>query len=197
MQLRLTYQGPLLGANGKNTRAKHKHEIRKCFHRQLKRFWEIHPALAKASLQDGNNPAQYYMILPYLSEKFSRYGYSFVPLVSALFTVNCSISVLLLRPDPPGQIIRSGDIDNRLKTVFDALRVPQTKDELGGYQAPDDDEHPMFCLLEDDKLIHHVSLETDTLLEPVSQTGNDNDVRVIVKADIQPYFLTRENSVFG
>jgi len=197
MQLRLTYQGSLLGANNKNTRAGHKHEIRKCFHHQLKRFWELHPALSNLSLQDANNPAHYYMIVPYLAEKFSRYGYRFVPLVSAFFVVNCSISILLLRPDPPGQIIKSGDLDNRLKTVFDALRVPQSQDELGDYDTPADDENPMYCLLEDDKLIHHVSMETDTLLEPVSDTENNNDVRLLVKADIQPYFLTRENSVFG
>lgn len=103
----------------------------------------------------------------------------------------------MLRPDSPGQIINSGDLDNRLKTVFDALRIPQSKDELGGYDIPDKDEAPMFCLLEDDKLINHVSMETDTLLEPVSSPATENDVRLVIKADIQPYFLTRENSIFG
>ena len=197
MQLRLTYQGSLLGANGKNTRADHKHEIRKCFHKQLKRFWELHPVLSKLSLQDANCPTRHYMIIPYLSEKFGRYGYNFVPLISEFFVVSCSLSILLLRPDSPGKIIRSGDLDNRLKTIFDALRIPQSQDELGGHETPSDDEHPMYCLLEDDRLVTHVSIETDTLLEPVSNTPNANDVHLVIRVDVQPYFLTRENSVFG
>lgn len=197
MQLRLTYQGSLLGANRTHTRAEHKHEIRKCFHGQLKRFWELHPVLAKLGIQDAQDPNQYYLILPYLSEKFSQYGYKFVPLVSEFFVVSCSISILLLRPDLPGRIIGSGDLDNRLKTVFDALRIPQSRDELGGHEVPGEDEIPMYCLLEDDKLITHVSVETDTLLEPVTNASNSNDVRLVIKADIQPYYLTRENSVFG
>lgn len=137
------------------------------------------------------------MIVPYLSDKFNKYGYNFVPLVSEFFVLNCSISILLLRPDSPGKIIKSGDLDNRLKTVFDALRMPQSREELGGFEHPSDDESPMYCLLEDDRLVTHVSVETDTLLEPVSDAPNDNDTRLVIKVDISPYFLTRENSVFG
>ena|ERR1700720_2532445 len=44
MEFRLTYEGLLLGASGNNKRAKHKHEIRKVFHKQLRRIFEIHPA---------------------------------------------------------------------------------------------------------------------------------------------------------
>ena len=36
MEFRLTYEGTLLGASKNNTRAKHKHEIRKIFHKQLR-----------------------------------------------------------------------------------------------------------------------------------------------------------------
>jgi hypothetical protein len=44
----------------------------------------------------------------------------------------CSLSILFLRHEPQGGIIQSGDLDNRINTLFDALRIP---DEL---QIPDD-----------------------------------------------------------
>ena len=40
MRFNLTYQGSLYGSSTKSPRAKHKQEIRKVFHRQLKRLWE-------------------------------------------------------------------------------------------------------------------------------------------------------------
>src|SRR3990170_447020 len=45
MEFRLTYEGQLLGASRSNTRAEHKHEIRKVFHRQLRQLWTISPHL--------------------------------------------------------------------------------------------------------------------------------------------------------
>lgn len=33
------------------------------------------------------------------------------------------MEITLLRPEPPGSIVSSGDIDNRLKTLFDALEL--------------------------------------------------------------------------
>jgi hypothetical protein len=44
MEFRLTYEGILLGASRENKRAKHKHEIRKIFHKQLRRLASQHPA---------------------------------------------------------------------------------------------------------------------------------------------------------
>jgi hypothetical protein len=45
MEFRLTYAGPLLAASQHDPRTNHKHEIRKRFHPQLKRLWEITPWL--------------------------------------------------------------------------------------------------------------------------------------------------------
>lgn len=48
MDFRLTYEGILLGATVGNNRPKHKHELRKHFHKQLLRFWQTHPYLKDA-----------------------------------------------------------------------------------------------------------------------------------------------------
>jgi hypothetical protein len=75
----------------------------------------------------------------------------------------------MLRPEPPGSILtQAGDIDNRLKTLFDALKVPAEPDALPSNDNPKEDEKPFFCLLEDDNLITKISVETDRLLEQCS-----------------------------
>ncbi len=93
--------------------------------------------------------------------------FAFVPLVSAEMNVVAELSITLLRPEPPGGLItQGGDIDNRLKTLFDALTVPRQSNALPSGVAPTKDESPFFCLLEDDNLITSVSVRTEQLLEP-------------------------------
>ena len=80
------------------------------------------------------------------------------------------LDITFIRQQQPGQLVnQGGDIDNRIKTLFDALRVP-TKSEvtqLGEYLQSD--EFPMFCLFEDDFLISSANIETDRLLRPAKE----------------------------
>jgi hypothetical protein len=48
MEFRLTYEGKLMGASRNNMRASHKHELRRVFHKQLLRLWQIQPYLKDA-----------------------------------------------------------------------------------------------------------------------------------------------------
>jgi hypothetical protein len=193
MRFHLTYEGLLYGSST----APHKHEIRKKFHPQLKRLWantwldravygrwDIEQTIPdKTPLRDA------------LASIHKLGSYRFVPLVRKQFSLLCSLNILFLRPDPPGAVIRSADIDNRLKTLFDALRTPTTVGELGGYDSPEADEDPFYCLLEDDKLISHISVATDFLLEPVE--GKTNDVRLIVDVNVTPQNATMFNLSFA
>jgi hypothetical protein len=43
--------------------------------------------------------------------------------------------MLFLSPGPSGEVVQSGDIDNRIKTVFDA-RMPASEVELGEDTLP-------------------------------------------------------------
>lgn len=61
--------------------------------------------------------------------------------------------------------MEGSDLDNRIKTLFDSLRMPSGAQELGGAK-PEGDDDPFFCLLEDDRLIHNVNIVTDKLLVP-------------------------------
>lgn len=48
LEFKLTYEGRLYGSNSKgDTRAAHKHEIRRVFHPQLKRLWKLTPQLSE------------------------------------------------------------------------------------------------------------------------------------------------------
>jgi len=49
-------------------------------------------------------------------------------------------------------------------------------------RVPASDEDPFFCLLEDDKLISKVQVETNWLLTPPAPGDHINDVHLIVRA---------------
>jgi hypothetical protein len=46
--------------------------------------------------------------------------------------------------------------------------------------SPSQDENPFYCLLEDDRLISKVSVDTDTLLQPIEKEPNANDARLVI-----------------
>jgi hypothetical protein len=50
------------------------------------------------------------------------------------------------------------------------LRAPQTADEVPKGTTPDASENPFYCLLESDTLITELSVTTDRLLKPVSES---------------------------
>lgn len=141
LEFRLTYQGILLAERTDSTRlADHKMMLRKAFHPQLKRLWAS-PPLSKWKEFTGAfpsgiiGPASGEWPGPFrveaIAKRFERCGYKFVPLVTEDLAATCGIEVLFLRSGPPGEVIKSGDLDNRLKTLIDGLRLPREFQELG------------------------------------------------------------------
>ena len=182
MQFRLVYQGKL-PASGAETQRKQKHEIRRAMHRQLLELWTTHPFLKR--FVTGRTPkvfpdlSETVSVMYAMADNYARCGFRFLPLIRNTSGVACSLDVLFLRRDEPGQLVRSGgDIDNRIKVLFDALRMPQECNELRGC-APESDEDPFLCLLEDDRFITDFKVTTDRLLTPVG-SGDVNDVHLII-----------------
>jgi len=180
-----------------------KHDIRTKLHPQLKRLWEITPFLKTGKrsgpsaliTEESEDPID--LRLGALAAKYGRDGWGFVPLVTEQLNLICGLDILVLRPQTPGDVISAGDLDNRLKTLFDALRIP-LPNERYSERIPQPDEKPyFFCLLEDDKLITKVSVETDQLLEFVSPDRNDDDVRLIIAVRLRPYEMHLGNMQFG
>jgi hypothetical protein len=204
MQFHLTYEGPLYGSSKNDPRPDHKHKIRRIFHKQLKKLWSENQTLR--DLPHGNyvNAPQIDPRIPRwqgLASRFQVGNYHFVPLVMEEMALSCSLDILFLRPDRPGNLIRSADIDARLKTLFDALKMPRETGQLGRCQDPGEEEDPFYCLLEDDGLIAHVSVTTDMLLEPTSATLSKNelinDARIVIDVKARPAHMTHGNIGFG
>ena len=183
MEFRLVYQGKLPAASNSSTRRKEKHDIRRVLHAQLKSLWSTHRYLReylKPTPQGFPSPADRH------ADKYDRCGYRFLPLIGEGFggsadTV-CSIDILFLRRDEPGGLVQDGggDIDNRIKTLFDAFRMPQDCDELRGFSVQPD-ENPFYCLMKDDSLIAEVKVTTDRLLTPLLDGEHVNDVQLVVR----------------
>jgi hypothetical protein len=202
VEFRLLYSGRLLGASRSNTRADMKHSLRRQFHPQLRRLWATAHGLDQLSrhqdlsLWVAKHPgvdlqkftdAQFRQAgVETISYRWSRGGFNCVPLITSELSLRCRLDILFLRPDEAPYVMKGGDLDGRLKTLFDALRLPSDHSETGG-QGPQEDENPLFCLMEDDKLISEISVVTDQLLVLPSERDIDpNDVFLVVHVHLTP-----------
>lgn len=218
MEFRLIYKGRLPSETHR-PRTKDKQRIRKEFHKQFVELWKSNEFLrgqmetpvlvhiTPANLVSFPGPGiERITPLPKddvrgrpwaqrVADEFSRCGYRFLPLVRRRTGFHCSLNILFLRRDSPGNIIQNsgggGDIDNRIKVLFDALRMVNTCDELDG-ATPENGEDPFMCLLEDDSLITSVSITTDRLLTPLADGESVNDVELVVHVT-----LTDPGGLFG
>lgn len=205
MRLTLTYEGPLHAASTNETRNPEKHAIRREFHKQLRDVWNTHLALGdsfsrvqqslKWAVEDrekgrtGRAPSSFPIT--------EMGGFVFVPLVCrALYSI-CELDILFLRREPPGGLVnQAGDIDNRIKVLFDALRVPANANEIPTNAAPADNEAPLFCLLEDDKLITSFRLDSDQLFGTAA-SESAAFVKLVIRATVKVQRLTFENLGLG
>jgi len=128
-----------------------------------------------------------------IASRFQLSGFIFLPLVGSIFggtDTTCAIDILFLRRDEPGKIVSGGgDIDNRLKTLLDALKMPQAG-ELPPQVTPAVGESPFFCLVEDDRLITEIKVTTDRLLTPLIDGERENDVHLVLHVRTQLIGLT-------
>lgn len=174
MEFTLYYRGPLKAATSSKKRAREKHELRRSIHTQLKELWNQKPLSEHSEFLQPKKETATWMgeveggDLVIGSEDITLLRevkeFQFVPTISADLDMVADLTITLLRPEPPGRIVtQGGDIDNRLKTLLDALKVPREA-EIPPGAGPLEDESPFFCLLEDDALITSLDVRTDRLL---------------------------------
>jgi len=201
MKFTLTYDGELR-PDDKPVR---KWEIRKKLHPQLEELWTIHPALKQVAARRywpvggavnvthhhteattpnhpsppraGTNPPPGVIDLCATIVKRDKH---FLPLVRKSHLLSCALKILFLRKEPPGKLYQGGDLDNRLKTLFDALGVPPHDEHvIDDFDTP----HPMYTVLEDDSLISKIEVETHQLL--TRPGANTHEVRLVVEVDVR------------
>jgi hypothetical protein len=183
VEFRLIYRGELPSATRGNGRTEDKHRIRCEFNKQLRVLWS-----ENRILRPWEEPRPDITHIPpgaglsyTRALKYERCGKLFLPLIDEEHGLACSLDILFLRRDNPGGfIVSGGDIDNRIKTLFDALRVPDKCDELPPNWVPKDDEQPLYCLMEDDKLITKVTVTTDHLILPRQEGEGESAVVLII-----------------
>ena len=167
MEFTLYYEGELK-ANGNKD---HKHSIRTQLHPQLKNLWGQPPLNRESGYLESDGP---------LSVIKDIGVHKFAPLITEKFRLVAELNISLLRPEAPGSIIsKGGDIDNRIKTLFDALKVPSAS------ELPKDVtsiETPFYCLTEDDNLFTGVAITTDRLLKPVRK---DSEVVILIHVAVK------------
>jgi hypothetical protein len=210
MRFTLTYKGDLKAQSKGNCRVDLKHAIRESLHKQLAELWQERPPLKRAlawyarfgaarlppdSLVPLHAiPNDLQRAIAHLERtsrdqkqgilvEFQRNGFAFVPLATKAFDLVCELDILFLRAEPPGTLFTNiaGDLDNRLKTLLDALCVPKPE-QLPSAWEPSETQKPFLCLLEDDKLVTAIRVESERLLdEPEESSRVELIVRVTMK----------------
>jgi hypothetical protein len=183
LRFRLFYSGPLLASQGgeragqPERRPEHKHALRKEFHKQLKGLWEADRFLRETRFPKyrrdydtqrligeasgwNSRTEETVSMSEWVADKYRENGYRFVPLVRGEFALSCKLDVLFLRIGDGHSVFTAGDVDNRIKTLIDALCKPLSGSSLRGNETPGEGEDPFYCLLEDDKLITGFGVET-------------------------------------
>jgi len=107
-------------------------------------------------------------------------GHRYQPLVRSSLDLNCALSILFLRQDDPGALItQGGDLDGRMKTLLDALRMPSSAEqEAGG--APSSDT---YCIMQSDTLVSGMEIETERLLVPTS--SHPHEAQIVTEVSLR------------
>jgi hypothetical protein len=196
MKFTLTFDGEL-PSSGNKPKPEHKWQIRHQIHPQLYELWMTHPTLKAISMESAWIPKKgtfsriemHHSVSPgairpapdhmNLCAPIKDRGRKFLPLVRDSLALICGLDILFLRKEEPGKLIKQGgDIDNRLKTLFDGLKMPSKDDDL-----PDDLDEPFCCLLQEDALISDVAVRTGQLLtKPGSSV---HEVRLVIDVTVK------------
>jgi hypothetical protein len=172
MEFCLHYTGKLKSSDN----AAGKHRIRIALHEQIERLCRETGFQAafeddwKETRREGESP-QY---VEYDAKRFWFLG------SESLKTV-VDLDITMLVPYEVGAIVKNGgDLDNRIKTLFDALRAPAVAAEIPTNDSFDY-KNGMYCLLQDDKLINKVAIQAFRDFSPVDSDCVRCTIKVTTK----------------
>ena len=217
MKFTLTYDGDLPSAGNGNKRTKEKQQIREHLSPQLAELWRISPSLQYAltnryvAKQGGYlsggihhlaQPEEHYPFVPNaaqrdhfidLCEEVERGDFKFLPLVRRNYGTICGLKILFMRQESEGKVVQGGDLDNRIKTLLDALTLPNT-DQLASAPPSGNVSQPIHCLLEDDAMVSSLSVETRRLL--TRPDARNSEVRLVIDVDVRVPDVRDYNTLF-
>src|SRR5262249_13946513 len=146
MRFRLVFDGSLPADNDRKSTVLPKQNIRRKIHAQLIELFRTHPALKpEALIQDEIHFIGDPGLKMDTAEKMIIGNFTFSPLVREKLFTTCHLDILLLRRAKPGSIVfPGGDVDNRIKVLLDALRVPDQPSQLPVNDVPRENKNPFF-----------------------------------------------------
>lgn len=171
MEFCLHYQGKLKSRDG----AAGKHLIRQALHPQIRSLCrsEAFEGAFQPDWDEKRNSSEKPMFI-------ERTGKRYWFLIAEHLATTVDLALTLLVPHETRRIVHNGgDIDNRIKTLFDALRVPAAGSEIPKSDEFDYGTEGMYCLLQDDKLINRISIRTYQDHLPVEQ----DHVRCLIEVE--------------
>jgi hypothetical protein len=207
MKFKLTFEGEL-PASGNSSKPADVWRIRNQLHLQLADLWTSHQTLVElqktripkdptvvsvattsGSIQAFNMPRTVGGIqlgqsdVKELCPPITHGDSGYVPLVRKSLGLACDLDIVFLRKGDPGATVsQGGDLDNRIKTLFDGLRMPaptEAPNPASGMPASD----PLYCLLESDALIHDFAVRPDRLLNRPG--GSEKEVKLIIGVSVR------------
>jgi hypothetical protein len=195
MRFTLHYEG--IVPSGNSAKPQDKHMLREVFHEQIKNIWSVPPLLhCSGYLQKdvpmyqrySNEPNPEVIDLGYLPDLVTEVGgIRFASIAHPALALLAELSFTfhfphnLFRPIPSAT---STDIDNRLKTLLDALSVPRFTDQLPKGWTPTADQVPLHCLLFNDDRVVSLSAR----VEPCFRRLNEGSVLISIGVILRPKF---------
>jgi hypothetical protein len=170
MKFKLIYKGELK-INPKR-RSQHLADIRRQISPQLKRLSEIAPYnVIKKKLLDKDRGVR------------EIGGARFFPIITPELDLLSELDIQILHPE----LLETprADIDNRMKTLLDALKRPQSSHEVTDKNKGE----IIYTLLDDDHLVTRMTINTSHLLS----FENEEDLLVIITVNIRASKGTMDN----
>jgi len=161
VRFHLTYWGELRGHGDGQPRIKGKHAIREQIRPQLARLWT---GKAFEGLTAWTRPTREqeppHNTLTLIHDHVEVFR--FVLFISPRLSLVAELDILFMAPGATGpELYTGGDLDNRLETLLDGLRMPNQPHEVPQDARRLPDGEPYYCLLEDDSLIADLWVRTD------------------------------------
>jgi hypothetical protein len=185
LQFRLVNKGclPAQKSGGSSgSLARDKNAIRSQIHPQLQTLWKERWHLARmlkyrfvpndarvgemftggTMTPDGSNSES-----NKIANRYKEGSFRFLPLITKENGLACKLDILFLRRDSPGGLVENGgDLDNRIKVLFDSLKVP----DRGSMGAVTTDR--LLSPMDTDERIHDVVLiltVTAKVIDPMEE----------------------------
>jgi hypothetical protein len=127
-----------------------------------------------------------------LCESVEKHGAWFRPLVRDSYALHCGLKIRFLRQEPPGKVYQGGDLDGRIKTLVDAMTMPQHVEQV--LEKDSTSLRPLHCLLEDDGMISGFEIESERLLG--DQSNSKEWVKLMIEVDVRVRQATIYNQSF-